>query len=54
MFELLSLESDKYCSFEETMTEDYGNQTMNWNTYSSQKNPLDSPQINVLEKIMLV
>lgn len=29
MFELLSLESDKYCSFEETMTEDYGNQTMN-------------------------
>lgn len=37
--ELLSLKSDKYWSFEETITGDYGNQTMNWNTYSSQKNP---------------
>lgn len=37
--ELLSLENDKYYSFEETITGDYGNQTMNWNTYSSQKTP---------------
>lgn len=48
--ELLSLKNDKYYSFEETITGDYGNQAMNSNTYSSQKKNLDSPRINVLEK----
>lgn len=56
--ELLSLRNDKFYSFEETITGDYGNQTeihIHWTEiHINHKKQLGSPQINVLERIMLV
>lgn len=56
--ELLSLRNDKFYSFEETITGDYGNQTeiyIHWTEiHIHHKKQLGSPQINVLERIMLV